>query len=177
MRRRRSRRSGKLSTTSPRTSKREKTLAELIDANVDRIAEVMDALSSRDGGIYVDGTFGAGGYSRALLDAAETGDPGAVTELADRFSAPLAFGTAGLRGPEMAGPAGMNRATVRRATQGVVAWLFEIGVDSARGVVVGRDARHGSETFNEEVVSVLSCGTSDTLRLIMGALVAKRGSC
>jgi len=28
---------------------------------------------------------------------------------------------------------------VRRATQGVIAWLDEIGVDAGRGVVVGRD--------------------------------------
>jgi phosphomannomutase len=76
-------------------------------------------------------------------------------ELERRFAAPLTFGTAGLRGPEMAGPAGMNRATVRRATQGVLAWLDEIGVDTSKGVVVGRDARHGSERFNDEVVAVL----------------------
>jgi len=76
-------------------------------------------------------------------------------ELGRRFLAPLTFGTAGLRGPEMAGPAGMNRATVRRATQGVVAWLAEIGVDPRLGVVVGRDARRGSERFNDEVVEVL----------------------
>ena len=30
------------------------------------------ALNVRDGGIYIDGTFGAGGYSRAILDAADT---------------------------------------------------------------------------------------------------------
>jgi 16S rRNA (cytosine1402-N4)-methyltransferase len=30
------------------------------------------ALQVRDGGVYIDGTFGAGGYSRAILDAAET---------------------------------------------------------------------------------------------------------
>jgi phosphomannomutase len=76
-------------------------------------------------------------------------------ELHRRFDAPLTFGTAGLRGPEMAGPAGMNRYTVRRATQGVVAWIHELGLEPARGVVVGRDARHGSETFNDEVVAVL----------------------
>ncbi len=76
-------------------------------------------------------------------------------ELARRFSAPLSFGTAGLRGPVRAGPSGMNRLTVRRATQGVVAWLAETGADAARGVVVGRDARHGSEDFNDEVVAVL----------------------
>jgi phosphomannomutase len=87
-----------------------------------------------------------------LLGLLESGDE---AELARRFAAPLTFGTAGLRGPVMAGPAGMNRFTVRRATQGVVAWLDEIGVDPARGVVVGRDARRGSEEFNDEAVAVL----------------------
>jgi phosphomannomutase len=77
------------------------------------------------------------------------------TELALLFGAPLTFGTAGLRGPERPGPAGMNRATVRRATLGVLAWMREIGVDASLGVVVGRDARRGSERFNDEVVGVL----------------------
>lgn len=35
------------------------------------LKEVLQALAPRDGAIYVDGTFGAGGYSRALLDAAD----------------------------------------------------------------------------------------------------------
>jgi len=35
------------------------------------LSEVMAALQPRDGGIYVDGTFGGGGYSRALLEAAD----------------------------------------------------------------------------------------------------------
>jgi 16S rRNA (cytosine1402-N4)-methyltransferase len=35
-------------------------------------AEAVDLLSPRDGGIYVDATFGAGGYSRVILDAADT---------------------------------------------------------------------------------------------------------
>ncbi|MBL1146893.1 MAG: 16S rRNA (cytosine(1402)-N(4))-methyltransferase RsmH [Pseudomonadota bacterium] len=35
------------------------------------LREVLEALSPKDGGTYVDGTFGAGGYSRAVLDAAK----------------------------------------------------------------------------------------------------------
>lgn len=35
------------------------------------LADVLEVLRPRDGGLYVDGTFGAGGYSRALLDAAD----------------------------------------------------------------------------------------------------------
>jgi phosphomannomutase len=89
---------------------------------------------------------------RALLDSDD--EP----ELERHFGAPLTFGTAGLRGPEMAGPAGMNRATVRQATLGVLAWMRETGADASRGIVVGRDGRRGSERFNDEVVSVLLGG-------------------
>lgn len=35
------------------------------------LAEVIDVLDPKDGGLYVDGTFGAGGYSRAILAAAD----------------------------------------------------------------------------------------------------------
>lgn len=35
------------------------------------LQEVLAILRPRDGGIYVDGTFGRGGYSRALLEAAD----------------------------------------------------------------------------------------------------------
>lgn len=34
-------------------------------------AEVLHFLNVREGGVYVDGTFGAGGYTRAILDAAD----------------------------------------------------------------------------------------------------------
>lgn len=35
------------------------------------LPEVLDALSPVDGGVYVDGTFGAGGYAKAILTAAD----------------------------------------------------------------------------------------------------------
>ena len=35
------------------------------------LAEVIEAMDVSDGEVYVDGTFGAGGYSRAILDAAD----------------------------------------------------------------------------------------------------------
>src|SRR4051812_30232115 len=43
---------------------------------------------------------------RAVLEAM----PDSAADLADRFAGPLTFGTAGLRGPLRAGPAGMNLA-------------------------------------------------------------------
>lgn len=70
--------------------------------------------------------------------------------LAERFDGPLTFGTAGLRGPVRAGPSGMNRAVVRRAAAGLAAHL---GAGST--VVVGRDARHGSEDFARDTCAVL----------------------
>ena len=66
-----------------------------------------------------------------------------------------AFGTAGLRGALGAGPARMNRLVVRATTAGVAQWVLGQGAEAARrGIVVGRDARHGSDEFARDVADV-----------------------
>lgn len=48
--------------------------------------EVVESIAPKDGGVYVDGTFGAGGYTRAVLDVADCTvyaidrDPDAIRE-------------------------------------------------------------------------------------------------
>jgi len=86
---------------------------------------------------------------QALLDA------GDERELVDRFAAPLHFGTAGLRGPLRAGPNGMNRSVVRRTAAGLATHLLATAGPGAR-VVLGCDARHGSEAFLADAAAVLA---------------------
>ena len=96
-----------------------------------------------------------------VLDLVE--DPKSAAELASRFSGPLAFGTAGLRGEVGAGESRMNRAVVTRATRGLMDWLGR-QVDGAR-VVVGCDARHGSRDFYTTVAEVISAAGGTALLL------------
>ncbi|TNC20707.1 phospho-sugar mutase [Amycolatopsis alkalitolerans] len=96
------------------------------------------------------------------------GEPGAVTDLADRMSGPLRFGTAGLRGPVRAGPNGMNTTVVVRTTAGVASWLARQG-KTGEMVVVGRDARYGSERFAIAAAEVLYAAGFDA-RLLPGPL-------
>jgi phosphomannomutase len=82
-------------------------------------------------------------------------DAGDVAELGDRFAGPLTFGTAGLRGPLRAGPAGMNAAVVTRAAAGLATWLQSSG-SAGGGVVIGFDARRRSDEFARISASVLA---------------------
>ncbi|MBV9592605.1 MAG: phospho-sugar mutase [Actinobacteria bacterium] len=97
---------------------------------------------------------GAAAELRSLLDR------GADAELADRFSGPLTFGTAGLRGPLRAGPNGMNRTVVRRAAAGLAAWLGTAAPAGAR-VVIGYDGRHGSIDFARDSAAIFCAAGFD----------------
>ncbi|HCU48756.1 MAG TPA: phosphomannomutase, partial [Micromonosporaceae bacterium] len=76
----------------------------------------------------------------------------ALSELEDRFSGQLTFGTAGLRGPLRAGPNGMNLAVVRQAAAGLSAWVSARAPGSL--IVIGYDARRGSHEFAQETARV-----------------------
>lgn len=90
----------------------------------------------------------AAAYLQGLIDRGE------LEELKERFSGPLAFGTAGLRGLVGPGLSRMNRAVVIRATRGLGDYLVSRGL---RGlpVVVGYDARPDSLRFAADAVGVL----------------------
>lgn len=84
---------------------------------------------------------------RELLDARN------FEQLRKHFSGFLQFGTAGLRGPIGPGPSSMNRAVVGRTAAGLANFMKKNGLTS---VVIGRDARHGSEEFTFESAEIMS---------------------
>src|SRR5690606_38379930 len=88
---------------------------------------------------------------QGLADRAAAGDADALADLEDRFGGFPEFGTAGLRGAIGGGPMRMNRAVVIRAAAGLAHYLTdaltELGEEPRARVVIGRDARHGSEDF------------------------------
>jgi phosphomannomutase len=74
-------------------------------------------------------------------------------ELDRCFSGFLQFGTAGLRGPIGPGPSCMNRAVVSRTATGIVEFMKKNHLTS---VVIGRDARHGSDQFSQDSAEIFS---------------------
>ena len=68
-------------------------------------------------------------------------------ELKGRFGSDLQFGTAGMRGIMGAGSNRLNRYTVRRAAQGMAAWLSE--TELPKKAAIGYDSRHNSQLFAE----------------------------
>jgi len=68
-------------------------------------------------------------------------------ELKGGFGSELQFGTAGMRGIMGVGSNRLNRYTVRRAAQGMAAWLR--GTDLPQLAAIGYDSRHNSKLFAE----------------------------
>ena len=87
------------------------------------------------------------GELQALLDAEDE------TTLSKHFNGFLQFGTAGLRGPIGPGPSCMNRAVVGRTAAGIASYMKKHGMTK---VVIGRDARYGSEDYTFETAEIMS---------------------
>lgn len=66
-------------------------------------------------------------------------------ELKSRFGSELQFGTAGMRGVMGMGSNRLNKYTVRRAAQGMAAWLNS--TDLPKIAAIGYDSRHNSTSF------------------------------
>ncbi len=79
---------------------------------------------------------------KALLEIISNED-----ELMSSFGSELQFGTAGMRGIMGVGSNRLNRYTVRRAAQGMAAWLSE--TDLPQKAAIGYDSRHNSQLFAE----------------------------
>jgi len=84
---------------------------------------------------------------QSLLDAEDE------TALGKYFDGFLQFGTAGLRGPIGPGPSCMNRAVVGRTAAGIASYMKKRGMTK---VVIGRDARYGSEDYTFETAEIMS---------------------
>ncbi len=93
----------------------------------------------------------------AVLARVEAGEAAASDDLADRFGARLAFGTAGLRGELGAGSNRMNRVLVSQAAAGLAAYLLEKGgPDSPPEVVIGYDGRRNSDVFARDSAEIMA---------------------
>ena len=97
-----------------------------------------------------------------LRARADQGDREALDALTDAFSTRLAFGTAGLRGALGPGPNRMNRVVVGQAAAGLAAYLQDAGAAGQR-VLVGFDARHGSEVFARDTAEIMAAAGFETL--------------
>ena len=88
--------------------------------------------------------------AKQLKEMLASGD---YEQLEKHFAGFLQFGTAGLRGPIGPGPSCMNRAVVGRTAAGLAQFMKERGLTS---IVIGRDARYGSEDFTKETAEIMS---------------------
>ena len=97
--------------------------------------------------------------ARAEIESLVSAVDPTKTDLADRFTGALEFGTAGLRGVIGAGPNRMNRAVVLRTTFGLAAYLHATcgaAAGAEKGVVIGFDGRRMSRELAEDTACALA---------------------
>lgn len=97
-----------------------------------------------------------------LLERATAGDADAEARLRDAFEGRLAFGTAGLRAEQGAGPRRMNRVVVAQSSAGLADYLRERasaeegGREDPPSVVIGYDARVNSDVFARDAAEIMA---------------------
>lgn len=95
------------------------------------LAEVLDALGPRDGGLYVDGTFGAGGYSRGVLGVEGTRVLGIDRDPTARPAAERLQAVYPKRFAFAEGPFSLMADVIERAgSSGVDGVMLDLGVSS-----------------------------------------------
>ena len=79
------------------------------------------------------------------------------TEMAERFSQDMVFGTAGIRGIVGVGTNCMNLYTVGRATRGIADYIRSAGPEAMeKGVIIAHDPRHFSKEFSRLAACILA---------------------
>ncbi|MDP6474880.1 MAG: 16S rRNA (cytosine(1402)-N(4))-methyltransferase RsmH [Alphaproteobacteria bacterium] len=161
------------------------------------LAEVLETLAPRDGAVYVDSTFGGGGYSRGLLEAAacrvcaidrdpaaiETGAalaqryPGRVTLIQGRFGEmQQLLAPHGIREVDgIAFDLGVSSAQLDDAARG-----FSFRYDAALDMRMGSGGPSAEEVINGATQEMLAdliydYGEERRARAIARAIVAARG--
>lgn len=95
----------------------------------------------------------APGLDAALKTELKTMDEATQEEA---FTAPMSFGTAGMRGILGAGIGRMNIYTVRQATEGLARFMDTLSADQKQqGVAISYDSRYQSQQFAQEAAAVL----------------------
>jgi phosphoglucomutase len=87
-----------------------------------------------------------------------------ISELQDRFSRELAFGTGGIRGVIAGGYNRLNSFIIRKTTQGMANYIKRTAATKGAAVVIAYDSRHFSDLFSLEAAEVL-CGNGITTYL------------
>ena len=90
----------------------------------------------------------------AVIAAVDAGDTAAISDLSDRFTERLTFGTAGLRGELGAGSNRMNRVLVSQAAHGFAKFL--LSREERPSIIIGYDGRVNSDIFARDSAEIFA---------------------